>query len=44
MFVSVKGKLLNMSINNYKQTDDWRQKVLTLWPCGMEQSQLPSVE
>ena len=23
---------------NYEQKDDWRQRVLTLWPCGMEQS------
>ena len=29
---------------NYEQKDDWRQRVLTLWPCGMEQSSSASAE
>ena len=28
----------------YEQKDDWRQMVLTLWPCGMEQSSSASAE
>ena len=29
---------------NYEQKDDWKQRVLTLWPCGMEQSSSASAE
>ena len=29
---------------NYEQKDDWRQRVLTLWPCGMKQSSFASAE
>ena len=29
---------------NYEQKDDWRQRVLSLWPCGMEQSSSASAE
>ena len=38
------GLVVNVYLSAGPKLDDWRQRVLTLWPCGMEQSSFASAE